>query len=1007
MENHDLKLSLCSYNCKNFSSDKYILIRKLIDNSTFVLLQEIWQHEKQFRENLEINMSNTDCHVVSPMNDGILTVGRGHGGVAIIWKKNLKCKIENIHCDSKRLCAIKVKLDDFEFILGNIYMPTDPGSVTYDLLEYTNVLDVINQIRINSDIQNIILGGDWNTDLSRNNKQTNTFVSFIDNESLHPAIDFFNANVPFTFKPSRSTIDHFVISDSLWYSLEMYESLFDVDCFSDHVPVRLQLKIDINYHAESIIARKPTIAWYKCTQQHINMYQDELNKHLSEINQYQTVFTCVDVHCDVHSDAISKLYSDIIDALKKSDIFFPRTGSSTTRSDPIPGWNDYVKNYREKAMLWHNIWIDCGKPHHGEVANIRRQTRAKYHYAIRFVDKQKNTLKSDKMAEAIMNNDSRNLWREVKKLKTSSKSFPNSMDSAIGSEKINNLFYDKYKTLYNSVGYNENEMNDLLLEIDSSINATDWRFTSYMINFIEVQDAINLINSNKKEEIGINTNHFKMGPKRLAISLALLFNCMLTHGQVPSEMNLGTMAPLIKDVKKSKQDSDNYRSLTIGSCIGKILDMVLLKKFQNKLTSGDNQFGFKKNVSTNMCTFVLKETISYYKMNKNAVYCLFLDASKAFDRVNFVKLFKKICDRGICPISTRLMLSMYLNQKNQVKWNQHISSLFTIQNGVKQGGILSPILFAVYMDNLLIELKNTGLGCYIGNIFCGALGYADDIVLIAPTKIGLNGLIKTCENYSIEHDIIFNGKKSKLLIFNQTNQHNCNISVNGERVPVVNSAIHLGNLISTNNDYDCIDYGISKFNSSFNSFFATFGKCDIFVKNKLFTQYCSSIYGSQIWPIWNKSRMDKFYCKWRNAIRRIWKFPRNTHCNLLYVITGQNPLDAQLKGRFLRFYNTLCNSKNNIIHYFSKKMSCISGSTLNKNINQIMYEMNIDFNEFQKMSFDDLKRSYKYAWLRTISDLTYDHAIFILELCLIRDNLNSMNLNYNECTEIINYLCTS
>ena len=97
--------------------------------------------------------------------------------------------------------------------------------------------------------------------------------------------------------------------------------------------------------------------------------------------------------------------------------------------------------------------------------------------------------------------------------------------------------------LYNFVGYNEIEMNDLLLEIDSSINATDWSFTTYMINFIEVQDAINLINSNKNEEIGINANHFKTGPKRLAISLALLFNCMLTHGHVPSEMNLGTMAP--------------------------------------------------------------------------------------------------------------------------------------------------------------------------------------------------------------------------------------------------------------------------------------------------------------------------------------------------------------------------------------------------------------------------------------------------------------------------------
>ena len=163
------------------------------------------------------------------------------------------------------------------------------------------------------------------------------------------------------------------------------------------------------------------------------------------------------------------------------------------------------------------------------------------------------------------------------------------------------------------------------------------------------------------------------------------------------------------------------------------------------------------------------------------------------------------------------------------------------------------------------------------------------------------------------------------------------------------------------------------------------------MKNKLFTQYCSSIYGSKIW---------------RNAIRRMWKSPRNTHCNLLYVITGQNPLDGQLKGRFLRFLILYLIQRITLYIIFQKNVF-YHGSSLNKNINQIMYEMNIDFNEFQKMSFDELKRSYKYSWLRTISDLTYDHAIFISKLCLIRDNLNSTNLNHNECTEIINSLCTS
>ena len=161
-------------------------------------------------------------------------------------------------------------------------------------------------------------------------------------------------------------------------------------------------------------------------------------------------------------------------------------------------------------------------------------------------------------------------------------------------------------------------------------------------------------------------------------------------------------------------------------------DNVVLDKFRDKLCTSDLQFGFKSKSSANMCTMVLKETISYYVNNHSSVFCTFLDASKAFDRVHYCKLFRLLIKRGLPPCIVRVLVSLYTANQVRVLWAGLASDYFTAQNGVKQGGVLSPVLFCIYIDDLLIKLSLLGVGCFIGFNFSGALAYADDIVLIAP-----------------------------------------------------------------------------------------------------------------------------------------------------------------------------------------------------------------------------------------------------------------------------------
>ena len=82
-----------------------------------------------------------------------------------------------------------------------------------------------------------------------------------------------------------------------------------------------------------------------------------------------------------------------------------------------------------------------------------------------------------------------------------------------------------------------------------------------------------------------------------------------------------------------------------------------------------------------------------------------LDATKAFDRVRYCKLFRKLLSRKMSPLILRLLMFMYTNQELQVKWSGSVSERFNVLNGVKQGGVVSPILFAVYMDDLLMLLE--------------------------------------------------------------------------------------------------------------------------------------------------------------------------------------------------------------------------------------------------------------------------------------------------------------
>ena len=250
---------------------------------------------------------------------------------------------------------------------------------------------------------------------------------------------------------------------------------------------------------------KTNIAWHICTEVHIENYKRELDKLISCIDLNHDAVCCVDYQCKIHTGFFSDLYNTVANScIVASDMCLLKTGAKKGSSKVIPGWNEHVQAQHDTSLFWHDIWVQRGRPHNGEVADIMRRTRSRYHYAVRYVMKEETRIKSNRMAEAISEGNDRNLWKEVHSLKKSCHFLPNVIDGRIGSEDIADLFSSKFEQLYNFVGFDEDHMHLLKSRVDNLVinmcmheNDTDDGHNCHQQHGIDIDDLKKCVNCMK------------------------------------------------------------------------------------------------------------------------------------------------------------------------------------------------------------------------------------------------------------------------------------------------------------------------------------------------------------------------------------------------------------------------------------------------------------------------------------------------------------------------------
>ena len=299
--------------------------------------------------------------------------------------------------------------------------------------------------------------------------------------------------------------------------------------------------------------------------------------------------------------------------------------------------------------------------------------------------------------------------------------------------------------------------------------------------------------------------------------------------------------------------------------------------------------------------------------------------------------------KRIPPVVVRALIYAYEKQKGSVKLGSKHSSEFDIRNGTRQGSVLSPYLFsACYLDGLIVKLRKLGLGCYVAGIWFGAVAYADDLALLATSRLELQKMLVVCEEYAKDYNITFSTdpnpsrSKTKCVMFtgSKSSPTPAPLILDDKELPWVQQVNHLGHLL---NQSLSMNADITKARALFMTNASDIREKLYFAhsdqKMKAIELYCCSSYGSMLWDF-NEECIEKYFHAWNIQARNAWNVHRQTHTYLVEDFFCQEfvSLRNQVYGRFPNFVRNLETSMSREVRFLAQVALKDPKSRLYKNI---------------------------------------------------------------------------
>lgn len=570
---------------------------------------------------------------------------------------------------------------------------------------------------------------------------------------------------------------------------------FSVDKFnpflSDHCPITVKIfsQYSVDLRQDNLLKNIKKVKWNNATEALFksNLTSFDFDKELNDITSLNMVTPSTVVNpSKIINEKINKFSSFLVNA------------ATSKKSYHINNHNKLkLKRKRKPKKLWYDSECDIKYRHVKDLARklsnnpwdkyLRQKVALNNKELVKLIRK-KNRLFKNNLMKNILDSEERNpaeFWAKINQLKNQAKEDPSTNISP--TEWVNyftELMNIKHVNNFSNIeAFIDNNYNSEILNMDVSTE--------------EVLKAVRELKNGKASgPDGILNEMLRISCIFNTKFYASIFNSIIKHGIYPDLWKENFIKPIFKG--GCFNNPANYRGVALSSCFGKFFSKILsnrLDKFldQNNILCNE-QIGFRKNCRTSDHIFTLKCLIDKsFRMSKRLYVC-FIDLHKAFDTINREALLYKLCKYNISGNFFNILKNMYDEVHYSIKTSDGCTNMFSSKIGVKQGCILSPTLFSIYLNDMTKIFDYSCDPVTIDGVKVSSLLYADDIVLISESEKGLQSCLDKLYDYCSMWNLSVNIGKSKVMIFNKSGRliNSYRFSLNNQDLEISNEYKYLG-----------------------------------------------------------------------------------------------------------------------------------------------------------------------------------------------------------------------
>ena len=575
----------------------------------------------------------------------------------------------------------------------------------------------------------------------------------------------------------HSTVDYGAVSPDLIAKIRFFKVNPIMEVFSDHCSINLQLKVHVTNSVHrsvyNYVPKPEKIIWDK----------NKKSKFCEMLSSYETqskIETFFNQDTSVTQNSVDNAVEFLTNILKETSTFAgmllkrgicPKKPPRNVRFVKVkpPKWHDkschdLFKSLKQTSDLLSkdpkNSWL------RGRLATESKQ----YHKLLRvkqkeFIDNTFNDL--DKMHDK----DPKAYMELVKALRDGSHDKPKVSDTdSVEPEE----WLEHFKNLLGKT--KEASVDDV--DHEKFVKENIDKFTSELdepFSKEELKKVVTKLKNNKSASFDlINNEMIKASFPALSGIYLQIFNNILEKSFYPKIWKNDILSPLHKS--GGKDDPGNFRGISLSSCLGKVFCSLLRNRLETKCSPKINKFQIsgKKGVRTCDHLLVFKHLIDkYVKKGKSKLFVAFFDLKKAFDMVNRSLLFfKLLTEYGVGGKFLKIFQAIYRENQIFVKLSNGLTQPFISTAGVKQGCVLSPLCFNLFINNLHCVYdnnKNNNTFCdpvSINNNPINCLMWADDCAIFSLSEFGLQNSIQLTANFFESLGLPVNTKKTKVMVFN-------------------------------------------------------------------------------------------------------------------------------------------------------------------------------------------------------------------------------------------------